>query len=34
MESSPQFMVAKHLQDLVVSQMPQGVNDAHIQRYV
>jgi hypothetical protein len=27
-------MVAKHLQDLVITQMPSGVNDASVQRYV
>jgi hypothetical protein len=34
MKSSPQFMVAKQLQELVVKQMPPGVNDQHVQRYV
>lgn len=34
MESSAQFRVAKHVQDLVQSHLPPGVNEAHIQRYV
>ncbi len=34
MDSSAQFRVAKQVQDLVGSFLPQGVNDAHIQRYV
>ena len=34
MESSPQFRVAKNVQDLVQSQLPEGVADTTIQRYV
>ena len=34
MDSSAQFRVAKQVQDLVSGFLPQGVNDAHIQRYV
>ena len=34
MESSAQFRVAKHVQELVQGFLPVGVNDAHVQRYV
>ena len=34
MESSAQFRVAKHVQDLVQSHLPPGVNEAQLQRYV
>lgn len=33
MESSAQFRVAKHLQDLVAHVLPDGISEAHVQRY-
>ncbi len=34
MESTAQFRVAKHLQDLVQSHLPPHISEAHVQRYV
>jgi len=33
MESNAQFRVAKHVQDLVLTHMPTGVSNQHVQRY-
>jgi len=33
MESNAQFRVAKHVQDLVLTHMPSGVSNQHVQRY-